>query len=225
MSRTIVFAVTAALAAVLALPVAARAQGSITGTISANAKTLPTIRVTIDPKVCGTDMPDEAILVDAEGHLANAVVTLTGVKARGNAAEITVANDRCRFVPRVQVLRPKGIVHATSKDPMLHTTQALTPTGQTIFNLALPAPDINLARPLNDPGLVRIACNIHRWMRGWVVVTDEVAAVTGPDGRFTLPDVPPGTYELKVWHEALKAPPQKVTVAAGKPTTVMVTMK
>jgi hypothetical protein len=32
--------------------------------------------------------------------------------------------------------------------------------------------------------------------------------------------VPPGTYELRVWHEALKGAPQKIAVAAGKPTDV-----
>ena len=36
-------------------------------------------------------------------------------------------------------------------------------------------------------------------------MTDDVAAVTGADGGFTLPDVPPGTYQLRVWHEVLKA--------------------
>ena len=59
-------------------------------------------------------------------------------------------------------------------------------------------------------------------MRGWIVLTDELAMVTGPDGRFTLPDVPPGTYDLRVWHEALKPAVQKVTVSAGQTTTVTI---
>ena len=48
-----------------------------------------------------------------------------------------------------------------------------------------------------------------------MVVTSEAAAVSGADGRFTIDNVPPGTYELRVWHEALKGAPQKVTVGAG----------
>ena len=43
---------------------------------------------------------------------------------------------------------------------------------------------------------------------------------TGPDGKFQLTGVPPGTYELKIWHEALKAAPMKVTVAAGATASV-----
>jgi Carboxypeptidase regulatory-like domain len=209
---------------VAAVPAAAQTAGSISGTITAAPKRLASIRVTIDPAVCGKELPDEAILVDAKGGLANAVVTLTGVKA-ANPAEGTVSNDGCRFVPRVQVVRPNANLHASSEDPVLHTTQALTSTGQTLFNLAIPVPGINLARPIGGAGVVHIACNIHQWMRGWVIVTDEAAAVTGLDGTFALPNVPPGTYELKVWHESLAAAPQKVTVVAGKPTPFTVQMK
>jgi hypothetical protein len=37
--------------------------------------------------------------------------------------------------------------------------------------------------------------------------------------------VPPGTYELRVWHEALKGAPQKVTVSPGKPADVTFHLK
>jgi hypothetical protein len=197
---------------------AAHAQtGSVTGAITTTAKGAPPIRVTIDQKVCGNDLPDEAIVVDAQGRLANAVVILTGVKKPG-AAETLVTNEKCRFAPRVQLLRPNASVRTTSKDPMLHTTQAQTDTGRAIFNVALPVPGINIAKPIGASGIVRLSCNIHPWMRGWIIVTDEAAAVSGADGRFTIAGVPPGTYEARVWHESLKGAPQKITVVAGKPT-------
>jgi hypothetical protein len=62
-------------------------------------------------------------------------------------------------------------------------------------------------------------------MRGWMVATSDAAAVSGADGRFSIENVPPGTYELRVWHEALKGAPQKVTVSAGKPTDVTISLK
>ena len=198
--------------------------GSITGTISTGAKGVAPIRVTIDQKVCGAELPDEAIVVDANGHLANAVVILTGVK-RAAPGDVMVMNEKCRFIPRVQLAAPKSSVKTTSKDAVLHTTNAQLENGRTLFNVALPIPGITITKVIAATGNVRLSCNTHPWMRGWMVVTDQAAAISGADGRFTIDNVPPGTYELQVWHEALKGAPQKVTVAAGKPTDVAIAMK
>lgn len=207
-----------------AAQIAASAQGSgsVSGVVTGTGKTLAPIRVAIDQKVCGNELPDEALVLDAPGHVANAVVILTGVKARTAAADPSVINERCRFVPRVQIARPNTNVRTTSKDPMLHTTNAATEAGKTLFNVALPFPGINITKPIGGAGVVRLICNTHPWMRGFVVITDEMAAVTGADGRFSLADVPPGNYELRVWHEMLKGAPRKITVAAGKPTEVSI---
>ena len=213
------------LALFLACPTFVEAQsGAITGTIITNAKGAAPVRVTIDQKVCGNELPDEAIVVDPQGRLANAVVILTGVK-RAAAAETVVTNEKCRFGPRVQLARPNANVRTTSKDPILHTTQAQLENGRTIFNVALPVPGINISKPIGGAGIVRLNCNTHPWMRGWLIVTDDAGAVSGADGRFTIDNVPPGTYELRVWHEALKGAPQKITVAGGKPTDVGFTLR
>lgn len=213
----------------------AQSAGSITGTITTSAKGLAPVRVTIDQKVCGTELPDNAIVVDSAGRLANAVVILTGVKpfdslplAQGRrqpAAETSVVNEKCHFAPRVQIAKPNSNVRTTSKDPILHTTNAQLENGRTIFNVALPIAGLNVSKPIGGAGMVRLSCNTHPWMRGWVVVTDAAAAVTGADGRFSLDNIPPGTYELRVWHESLKSAPQKVTVVAGKPTELSLRMQ
>ena len=193
--------------------------GSITGRVTTTAKGVAPVRVTIDQKVCGDELPNEAIVVDAQGRLANAVVVLTGVKQQ-HATESIVVNEKCRFTPRVQLIAPKASVKTSSKDPILHTTNAQLENGRTLFNVAVPMPGITITKAITGGGNVRLSCNTHPWMRGWMVVTSEAAAVSGADGRFTIDNVPPGTYELRVWHEALKGAPQKVTVSAGKPTEV-----
>ena len=199
------------------------AQGSITGTITTNAKATAPVRVTIDQKVCGNTLPDEAIIVDTQGRLANAVVILTGVK-RG-AADAVVTNEKCQFGPRVQLARPNATVRTTSRDPILHTTQAQLDNGRTIFNVALPVPGLNVSKAIGATGIVRLSCNTHPWMRGWIIVTDDAGAVSGADGRFSIANVPPGSYELRVWHETLKGAPQRITVAAGKPTEINFQLK
>ena len=81
----------------------AQTTTSITGVITTGAKGAAPVRVTIDQKVCGDQLPDEAIVVDAQGRLANAVVIVTGLK-RGYPSEPIVTNEKCRFGPRVQVI-------------------------------------------------------------------------------------------------------------------------
>ena len=199
--------------------ISGQATGSITGVVTTTAKGAPPLRVTIDQNVCGNELPDEAIVVDAQGHLANSVISVVGLKGPV-PQETVITNEKCRFGPRVQLVRPKGTVRTTSKDPILHTTQAQEASGRSIFNVALPMPGLNIAKPIGNAGVVRLSCNTHPWMRGWMIVTDEAAAVSGADGRFTIDNVPPGTYEARVWHESLKGAPQKITVVAGKPTEI-----
>jgi hypothetical protein len=120
----------------------------------------------------------------------------------------------------VQVVAPNGTVKTSSKDPVLHTTVVQQMDGRQLFNVALPMPGIEINKPLTGPGIMRVGCSTHQWMRGWLVSTDEQSAVTAADGSFTLADVAPGTYQLRVWHEALKATTQTVTVTAGKTAQV-----
>lgn len=203
---------------------AAAQSGSVSGAITTSARGAAPVRVTIDQKVCGSALPDEAIVVDAQGRLANAVISLIGVR-RSAPAEATVVNERCSFAPRVQVMRPDAIVKTTSKDAVLHTTQAQSENGRTIFNVALPVPGITISKPIGPAGTVRLGCNTHPWMRGWVIVTEFASAISGADGRFTIANVPPGTYELRVWHEVLKGAPRKITVTAGKQTEINFELK
>jgi len=202
----------------------AQSTGSISGTITTSAKGRAPVRITFDQKVCGSELPDNAIVVDSAGRLANAVVILTGVK-RAAPADTAVTNEKCHFAPRVQIARPNSSVRTTSKDPILHTTNAQLENGKTIFNVALPIAGLNVSKPIGGAGVVRLGCNTHPWMRGWLIVTDDAAAITGADGRFSLDNIPPGTYELRVWHESLKSAPQKVTVVAGKPTELSLRMQ
>jgi len=199
--------------------------GTVTGIVTTNAAAPRPVRVTMDQRVCGDALQDEAVIVDRAGHLANAVVTLGGVKARAAAASAGVMNEKCRFSPHVQIVRPNATITTSSKDPILHTTNAVSVTGKNLFNVAVPVPGINITKPLAGPGIVRLVCNTHPWMRGYIVVTDEMTAVTGADGKFTLGDLPAGAYELRIWHESLKGASQKISVSAGQTTTVNFDLK
>ena len=129
-------------------------------------------------------------MVDASGHVAGAVITVAGVKASA-PAEAVVVNDGCRFTPHVSILRPKGQVKMSSKDAVMHTVHAEATGGKALFNLSLPIPNAVLSRALDKPGAVTLSCSTHTWMRGYVLVTDELSALTDATGTFRIEGVRP----------------------------------
>ena len=223
--------------ALVALAAGAHADdtGRITGTvrIAGPAPAPPALRVTVDPAVCGEMMSDESLRVGAGGRVEGAVAILEGAPAAPAppGGEVLVDNLRCRFTPRVQVGRRGQTVRVRNSDPVLHNAHpVLVATSETpIANLALSrqGQTMDLTRrlatrlPPTGEAIVRFGCDVHPWMRGWLVVLDHGwAAVTDARGAFTIDRVPPGTYTLAVWHETLGRAEQRLTVPAGQTVQV-----
>ena len=210
------------------LYVVASASGLVeqgTGTVTGMVMTgeIPDARlvaVTTDQAVCGNQVEDRVAVVDAQGGVANAVIIVTGVPWGDVKPEPVINNAGCYFVPRVQVAATRSLVKVTSEDDTLHTTHAYDDRQRTLFNIAIPVPGIQIDRPLRRPGPVRIECDSHGWMRGWVYVTDDVGAVSGSDGRFELTGIPAGSYSVKVWHELYGEQSQQVTVTVDGTTEI-----
>ena len=210
------------------LYVVASASGLVeqgTGTVTGMVMTgeIPDARlvaVTTDQAVCGNQVEDRVAVVDAQGGVANAVIIVTGVPWGDVKPEPVINNAGCYFVPRVQVAATRSLVKVTSEDDTLHTTHAYDDRQRTLFNIAIPVPGIQIDRPLRRPGPVRIECDSHGWMRGWVYVTDDVGAVSGSDGRFELTGIPAGSYSVKMWHELYGEQSQQVTVTVDGTTEI-----
>ena len=152
-------------------------------------------------------------------------LTVPGVKVAA-PPEAPVTNDKCRFGPRVSLVRPNGTVAMTSKDTVLHTMHAAAADTRVLFNVSLPIPNMKISKPIDKPGVVMLTCSTHTRMRGYLFVTEELAAISGADGSFKLDNVPAGSYDIRVWHEALKAAvPTRVVVKDGETVTLNVTMK
>ena len=214
------------LAGVVPLQGGVQATGSITGIVTMdNPPTSSTLEVNADQAVCGETLPDEEIIADAAGHVANAVVRVAGVPWPANVTPPTINNAGCQFVPHVQIAPTRSQLEITSEDDTLHSTHSYDDRSRTGFNIAMPFAGLTVTRPLRRPGVVRVECDSHAWMRGWIVVSNDLGAVSGVDGSFTIEGVPPGTHELSIWHERLGGQAQIVTVIAGETTEVQFTLE
>jgi plastocyanin len=66
--------------------------------------------------------------------------------------------------------------------------------------------------------IAALLCKVHPEMEAFVVaVPTPYFAVTKADGNYRIPDVPDGTYTVKVWHPKLKATQKSVTVSGATP--------
>jgi hypothetical protein len=129
----------------------------------------------------------------------------------------------CVFVPRVVVVPVGGTVEFLNSDRLLHNVRSDGKENPP-FNRAQPhARTISIA--FKNPETLRVGCDLHSWMRGWVVVSDhQFYAVTNDAGEFVFENVPTGKYTLQVWQETLGRANQEVTVAGNSVRDVTVRM-
>lgn len=205
--------------------------GTITGKVVLAGTPPPKRKVvpTKDREVCGSGVREvEQIVVGGDRAVQEAVVYLKAVEKgkawRKPAKAPAIDNVKCDFRPHVQVV-PAGDLEIVNSDPVLHNTHGFL--GKvTVFNVALPNQGQRITRALKRTGLVRVECDAHGWMLGWIHVADNpYHAVTGKDGAFTLTDVPPGSYTLVAWQSWTGAVEVPVTVKAKEVTTVPVELK
>lgn len=193
--------------------------GSITGEIKfvGSQPNLAPIKVTKDQDYCGESLPNEVYLIDSGGGLKNVVVFIESVpisKAADPLKENFLYNDGCRYAPRVMAFQKGEKLRVKSNDPKLHIPHSYLGE-RTVFNLSLPFKNtiIDATSKIRQAGMMKVVCDTHAWMLGYLHVFDHpFFAVTNEQGAFTIPDLPPGNYVLKAWHEDGGIRSQEITV-------------
>jgi plastocyanin len=203
--------------------------GTIRGTVrltgaAVEPKKLP---VTVDQSVCGKEKDAEDIVLSPEKGIRNVVVSLQspppGAKWPVALPIVQMDQQQCVFVPRVVVVPVGGTVEFLNTDRLLHNLHSDS-TGNPKFNRTQPR-GRTIPIMLKKPEIIRVDCDLHPWMRAWVVVADHpFYTVTNAQGEFMLDNVPPGEYTLQLWQESLGAVAKDVTVREEAITTVTAEM-
>ncbi len=201
--------------------------GTITGTIkfAGSPPARKAIQVTKDKEVCGKKQHlSYDLIVGPNKGIENAVVSLVDVKngKKWTITKATVDQNGCAYEPHVVVMPAGGELDILNSDGILHNIHTYSKENPT-FNRAQPKFKKVLTEKFEKPEIVKVTCDAHSWMLGWLVVSDHpYVAVTNNKGEFTLGNVPPGHYKLEIWQETLGKKVQDVVVKAKQETKVTV---
>jgi plastocyanin len=135
---------------------------------------------------------------------------LRGPPARGPTVEIV--QEGKQFSPQVSVVPVGTRAIFPNKDPVFHNAFSLS--RGNAFDVSVKAGDRGSPVVLGRPGLVEVYCDIHSRMWAEILVTrnGHITRV-GPDGKFTLDDVPVGERVVAAWTAGTT--PVKRTVQLG----------
>ena len=153
----------------------------------------------------------------------------------------------CLFLPFTTVVRDHQTVTVVNMDPVMHDIQAYETShlgARVLFNVPLPmnpqhprnfkdrseaalyhkhmagAPMKELVTLSKDRQVFVMQCGFHAYMESWgMAVMNPYFTKTDEQGRFTITDVPPGTYKLVVWHPYIRTVNEQTVTIATKRTT------
>ena len=204
-------------------------DASVTGTVkfAGTAPANPTIDMTEEAacksKHTGTVVDSQYVVTD--GGLGNVFVYVKSGLPEGATyptptESVVIDQQGCIYRPRVFGVQVGQKVDIKNSDPVLHNIKAV-PKENRGFNISQPTAGMTTTRTFSTAEvMVPLQCNVHGWMNAHVgVLPHPFFATTSADGKFTIKNLPPGTYTIEAWHEKLGTQTTTVTVGSGETKT------
>jgi plastocyanin len=162
---------------------------------------LPSFASSVTGKVELRDSREASVRkrLDYSGVVVSLVPVITGVN-RLSDGHVTMRQKDKTFSPHVLAIAAGTYVDFPNDDPIFHN--AFSSYSGQLFDLSLYPPGSSKSVRFSRPGIVRVFCNIHSSMSAVIaVLPTPYFATTARDGSFQIPGVPPGEYQLSVFHE------------------------
>jgi plastocyanin len=198
------------------------ADGSIVGTIKYDGTLPPSrlIHMDADP-VCYAvnhgNVRSSSIMVGDNNTLGDVFVYIKSGLAKSDypppAQDAVISQAGCNYNPHVIGVMVGQKVKFLNPDGTLHNVHGMCRINPE-FNASMPDFRKEMEMTFNKPEFMfQVQCDVHPWMKGWVaVLSHPFFAVTGPDGKFEIKNIPAGTYEIEAWQEKLGTKTATVTV-------------
>lgn len=174
-------------------------------------------------KLRGRALTTEKVVTGPGNTLQNVVVYISSGESSMTESEAPPARfdqQGCRYTTHVLVFRVGQEVSISNSDPFNHNIHPMPKINREWNKIQLPGtPPFSYSYESGE--FIPVKCNIHSWMQAYfVVLKTSHFAVTGNDGRFTLPALPAGTYTITAWHETYGTRSREITVSDGQHPTV-----
>lgn len=170
-------------------------------------------------KMCECEKIDPGdLVVGPSKGIQYAYIEIKGDLKNFEPAEARVVQKRGVYTPRMIAVGEKTNVKFENADGETHNVHLCTEDlTESIFNvITSPMKEAHEAK-IERLGRFKMICDIHSWMKGWVIVTQNPwNAVSGADGEFEIANVTPGKHEFVVWHERLGEVTVTLDVSQGK---------
>jgi len=118
------------------------------------------------------------------------------------------------FVPHLLAITVGTTVDFPNSDHIYHNVFSLSKTAK--FDLGRYAAGHSNHVRFDNPGIVRVFCDIHSHMNAFILVfSHPFFAITDDEGRYRIDNVPPGSYSLVAWNEGTSSDPKTAALAEG----------
>jgi len=218
--------------AAVTLTSAGPGSGSISGKITYEgtpAKQKP-IDMSKEPSCASqhsTPVTTETVVTGPGNTLENVVVYISA-GAPDEPPPSTSANfdqKGCQYLPHVLAFQVGQEVKISNHDQTIHNIHALAKINREWNKSQTPgAPPIT--EKYDKPEMIPVKCNVHPWMHGnFAVLKNSHYAISGPDGTFKLPNLPPGKYTITAWHEPDMQMTQNVEISGSEAKNITFVFK
>jgi hypothetical protein len=154
-------------------------------------------------------------VVDGNGlPVRDAVVEVHSAKGTSGPIrfpwKMGMAQKGQQFVPGTLIVAKGSTVAFPNLDNVRHSVYSFSKPAR--FEIDLYGRDQTRTQSFPIVGSVKLGCNIHDQMRGYIRVTDTpFAGKTDHNGYVTLTGVPAGGASVTVWHPQLRTPSNEST--------------
>lgn len=201
--------------------------GTISGKVTFDGT--PAQRAAIDmshepscAKMYPTPPVAETVVTGSSNSLENVVVYISAGAPDEPAPStpVVMSQKGCRYTPHVLAFQQNQELKVVNEDQTIHNIHPVAKQNRE-WNKSQPPGANPISEKYEKAEFIPVKCNVHPWMHGtFAVLKNSHYMVTGENGAFTLPNLPPGKYTISAWHESLGEQSQEITIKGNETQTV-----